>query len=120
MDNPKGQQSNMIISHSREPYSAALEIARQLNAQSKNRRALKVFNALSRPEVLPFVAGVVGVAVAGIVSALRSANRHEERAANRAVPAQNRQLMVIRETAIQISPVQLVVVSRTRIVEPED
>jgi hypothetical protein len=114
-------EDNMLIPQRQERYSTALEIARQLNADFSNGRTLKVFNALGKPGALPIVAvGAVGITVAGIVAALRMVTRHERRAAKRDVPAQNRQPVLISETAIQISPVHLVVVSRSRLIEPED
>jgi hypothetical protein len=115
-------ESSLPIPHNLERYNTALQIARQINAEFQNRRALKVFEALTRPEVLPVVAavGATGVVVAGIVSALRAVKRHGNRAAKHAVQTQNRQLVVISETAIQISPVHVAIVSRIGITEQED
>ncbi len=112
-----------LVARDPDRYRIALAIAHQLNAEFKNRRALRIFNALSRSDVLPAAAlGAVGVTVAGLAAALWSYRRRERHIAKEhAAPdqPQNRQLLVISETAIQIRPAQLSVQSRIRVVEQE-
>jgi hypothetical protein len=123
IDNVSDQASRALVAHNPERYSAALEIARQLNAEFKNRRALRLFNALTKREDLSVVIGAVGVvgaigaAAVGIAAALRS-SRHAEHDRPEEPPA--RQLIIVNQTAIQVSRAELAVLSRTRIVELKD
>src|SRR2546423_1857130 len=100
------QGSRALVVRDPERYRVALGIARQLNAEFKPGCALKVFNALARPDVLSVAVtvGAVGAVAAvgvGIVRALRLAG-HTERQSLQKQPLpdnpSSRQLMVISET----------------------
>lgn len=127
VDKPVDQTSRALVARNPDRYRVALGIARELNAGFNNRRAAKLFSALTRHDVLPIAVtvGTVGAlgAVVGIAKALRLARRMkphaiEEPPTHGDVPA--RQLMVIREAAIRITHNQVVALSRTTILEPED
>jgi hypothetical protein len=122
IDHYDDQAKRALIPRDPERYRAALDIARQLNAKSSTGRALKIFTALSKPELLPVATtlGTLGVVAAVGMGIARRLSRRRSAQKRAAAQASSRQLMLIGETAIQIGPDRLAVLSRTRIVERDE
>jgi hypothetical protein len=100
-----------------ERYNAALDIARQLRAESTERRALRLFGALawSHREALPVVAGIGAIVIAAVrfASLINGLRRTERRGTQQEKASQ---IMLVNETQINLSPTQLAIVSRTTVV----